>query len=412
MTGQPYLERFVDGFLDSAMPHLPAFMIMGPRACGKTTTGLQRANSVIALDEPSTAEIFREELDRYLEGVKPPVLIDEWQLVPESLGAVKRAVDREKGAGRFLITGSVRARHMHGTWPGTGRFTPIRMFGLTQAERTAHLDAALFIDRLFDGELPSGSLANAPTTFDYLGLAAQGGFPDSVNLPDPLRARWHEGYIEELITRDVAELAGIKQPQQMLDVLKAAALNTAGLPQISTLMEASSTSRYVMEKYLALLEELFIVERLPAWRKNKLTRMVKTPKLHVADTGLAMWLAGASAESLYHDADLRGRLLDSFVLAQLRPLAELNDRTVTTSHFRDTNGHREIDLLLESRDGSVVGIEVKASRRVSRKDAAHLEWFRDQLGATFKTGVVFHSGDYAGQIADRIWLLPIASIWS
>lgn len=411
MSQQNYLRRFVDDFLDETMPHLPAFMITGPRASGKTTTALERAASVVRLDEPAVADIFRDELDRYLTRLDAPILIDEWQYVPESLGAVKRAVDTDTGSGRFLITGSVRARHMQNTWPGTGRFTPVKMYGLTQAERTGHLDAVSFIDHIFAGDLPNKTFDSAPSTRDYLNLAAQGGFPESAVLPPALLSRWHEGYIDELITRDVAELAEIKQPRQMLDVLKAAALNTAGLPQTTTLMEASGASRYVAEKYLSLLEELFIIDQVPAWQKNRLTRMVKTPKLHMVDTGLAMWLTETSPEAVEFDSGLRGRILESFVLAQLRPLMALSSQSVRALHFRDTNGDREIDLILESRGGVTVGIEVKASRRVSRRDARHLEWFRDRMGTSFKAGVIFHTGDYAGEIAERIWLLPICAIW-
>lgn len=411
MGDQKYLRRFVDDFLDATMPHLPAFMITGPRASGKTTTGLERAVSVLRLDDPAVAELVHDELDRYLARLEPPALIDEWQFVPEILGAVKRAVDTNKGSGRFLITGSVRARHMQETWPGTGRFTPIKMHGLTQAERQGNMQSAQFVDWLFEGTLPSGQLKEAPATTDYLRLAAQGGFPEAVYLPSELQARWYEGYVEELMSKDVAELAELKRPHQMLDVLKAAALNTAGLPQVTSLMEAASTSRYVMDKYLTLLEELFVLERLPAWGKNKFTRMSKTPKLHFLDTGLAMWLAGTSPRALERDADLRGRILDSFVAAQLRPLVALSSRTVRSHHFRDRNGEREIDLLLEARDGSVAGIEVKASRRVTRKDARHLEWFRDQVGSAFTAGVVLHTGDYAAEIADRVWLMPICALW-
>lgn len=394
------------------MPHLPAFMITGPRACGKTTTAAEWATSVLRLDEPGVAALFRDELDRYLAGLEAPVLIDEWQFVPEGLGAVKRLVDQDGVPGRFLITGSVRARMMEGTWPGTGRFTPVTMYGMTQAERRENLEAAAFLDRLFEGDLHPQRIEDAPSVLEYLELAAEGGFPEVIRFPASLRSRWNQGYATELITRDVVELAEIKQPQQMMDVLKASALNTAGLPHISTLMEAAGASRYVMEKYLNLLEELFIIERLPAWQTNKLTRMVKTPKLHVLDTGLGMWLAEASPEVLERDTRLRGAFLDSFVLAQLRPLVALNERSITCSHLRDTNGDREIDLILESRGGDLVGIEIKASRRVSRKDAAHLEWFRDRMGDRFKTGVVFHTGDYAGEISDRIWLMPISTIWA
>lgn len=409
---QQYTRRYVDEFLDGAMQHLPAFMLVGPRGCGKTTTAARRAESIVRLDEGAQAELFEANPRRHLAELDPPVLIDEWQVVPESLVAVKHLVDSEQGAGRFLVTGSVRAKIKLDPWPGTGRITPIPMFGLTRGELLASEPALSFIDRLFSGDLPVGAVPDAPSVFEYAELIAAGGFPEAMSMPSAYRSSWYEGYVELIASRDVAEIATIESPRLMRRLLRAAALNSAGLPTVQTLVESVGASRPTVERYVNLLEELSLLQRIPRWESNRLKRMVKTPKLHLTDTGLALWLAGLGADALLRDSNMLGRLMDSFVLMQLRPLFRLTGRPVDAYHLRDANGRRKVDLILESQRGEIVVIEVKATGKVTRKDVRHLEWLRDEHPEEFVRGVIFHTGETAGEISDRIWSLPIAAIWS
>jgi uncharacterized protein len=412
MAPEAYLRRYVDDYLDRAMDHLPAFMITGPRACGKTTTAARRAASVLSLDDPGQASLFAGQPDVVLGSLEPPVLIDEWQEAAESLGAVKRAVDASSGAGRFLITGSVRARHTGVTWPGTGRVTPVRMYPLARGELVAAGRAASFVERLFAREIAVGRLTDAPTIFDYVSLAVAGGFPESVHLPPDLRGDWFDGYVEQLVGRDVGQIADVREPRRLESLLRALALSTAGTPTKAALARASATDHKTMDRYSELLEELGIIERLPAWGTNRLRRMIKLPKVHLVDTGMAAHLARADAASVLRDGELRGRLLESFVTAQLRPLLRIGASRATAHHLRDADNRREVDLVLEDRSGQIVGIEVKAAAGATPKDARHLVWLRDAIGDDFRCGVVFHTGDTAYPVTDRVWALPIAAIWS
>ena len=149
-----YIPRYIDGALDALLAELPALMLTGPRGCGKTTTALRRAVSVLRLDRPDEAGAFRAAPDAVLAAQSSPVLIDEWQAVPESMGAVKRAVDARPGAGRFLLTGSIRARLDDSGWPGTGRVVPLPMYGLTVGELQHRHHAGDAITRLFSDEEP------------------------------------------------------------------------------------------------------------------------------------------------------------------------------------------------------------------------------------------------------------------
>ncbi|WP_166851348.1 ATP-binding protein [Isoptericola sp. BMS4] len=406
-----YLRRYVDDYLDRAMEHLPAFMITGPRACGKTTTATRRAASVLSLDDPGQASLFAGQPDTVLAALQSPVLIDEWQEAAESLGAVKRAVDTGSGAGRFLITGSVRARHTGVTWPGTGRVTPVPMYPLARGELGSAGRARSFVERVFAREISVERLTDAPTIFDYVSYAASGGFPESVDLPPDLRGDWFDGYVEQLVGRDVRQIADVREPRRLESLLRALALSTAGTPTKAALARASGVDHKTMDRYVGLLEELGMIDRLPAWGTNRLRRMVKLPKIHLIDTGMAAHLARVDTASLLRDDDLRGRLLESFVAAQLRPLLRIGPTRATAYHLRDADNRREVDLVLEDRGGQIVGIEVKAAAGATPRDAKHLIWLRDEIGDEFRCGIVFHTGDTAYPITDRVWALPIAAIW-
>lgn len=406
-----YLPRYVDTLLDELLSELPAVMIMGPRACGKTTTAIRRARSVVRLDTVQQASVFAAAPDEYLRAQEPPVLIDEWQEVPESIGAVKRAVDAGAGAGSYLVTGSVRARRTGSTWPGTGRVIPVHMYGLTRGEIERTEGAITFLDRIFDDDPEFATLRDAPTVAEYIEQALEGGFPEAIALSPRRREDWFAGYIEQLVHRDVADLADIRLPPRMSALLQAVALNTAGLPSAASLQEAAGIDARTTRAYLDVLEDLRIIERLPAWHTNRVSRLVKAPKFHVVDTGLGAHTAGLDAPALLADGNALGRVVDSFVTSQIRPLLSIGRQTFTAHHLRDANGDHEVDLVLESRSGEIIAIEVKASNTVRARDARHLAWLRDRLGDSFRRGVVFHTGDTIFPLGDRIWALPIAAIW-
>lgn len=408
---RPYVTRYVDTYLDELIEELPAFMITGPRACGKTTTARRRANSTLQLDTPRDALLMREEPDQQLRGLEAPILIDEWQDVPESLSAVKRAVDEKPQPGRFLITGSVRARTLAGTWPGTGRITPLQMHPLTQDELVNEAQNLDFVDRLFRQDLPTAIPSESPTISDYVTLAAAGGFPQAHRGSPKFREQWFEGYVSQAVGRDVEPLGEVREPLAMERLLRAAALNTAGIPTHETLVRAAATSRETADRYMDLLEELGLIERTPAWGHNRLKRMIKSPKVHVTDTGLALWLTGIGAEAVLEDSNLLGRLIESYVAMQLRPMLSAGPRRGRMAHLRDSNGRREVDFIIEDRRGDIVVAEVKASANIDRRMARHMEWLRDEVGDQFKTGVLFHTGRTIHQMSDRIWAMPISTLW-
>lgn len=411
-TGGRYIPRHLDATLDVLLQELPAVMLTGPRGCGKTTTALRRARSVLRLDRPDQAGPFRAAPDAVLAAQPAPVLIDEWQVVPDSMAAVKRSVDSAAGAGRFLLTGSVRARFEPASWPATGRVVPIAMYGLTVAEQLGADAATRVIDRLFGDDDPSVSELSTPLTLlDYLDHATRGGFPDAVHLSEFGRSTWYRGYVEQLIRHDVSDLAEVRAPAGLATLLRAVALNTAGLPTMTTLAAAAQIDHRTAGTYLDLLEDLRVIERIPPWASNRHTRLVKLPKYHILDPGLAAHLAGDTRDGVLKNNDRLGRLIDTFVFAQIRPLLQLAHPAVTAHHLRDGNQQREVDLLLESAGGDIVGIEIKAGSTVDARSARHLAWLRDQIGSAFRRGIVLYTGTTTYPLGDRLWAMPIGALW-
>ena len=405
-----YLPRQIDGLLSELLAELPAVLIVGPRATGKTTTAARHGAALVRLDRAAEAAAFRADADVALASFDEPVVLDEWQEVPGVLGAVKRAVDRDPRPGRFVLTGSVRADIEAQTWPGTGRVVRVAMFPMTVAERGERSTSPL-VDRIVDGDALE---AAAPGTdlAGYIDLALQGGFPEMLALSEQGRRRWVDGYIDQLLTRDVALVDRGRDPARLRRYLEAYALSSAGLAEDKTLYDAAGIDRRTALAYEALLVNLQVVESIPAWTSNRLKRLTLSSKRYLIDPALLAGIIGVTQTAVLRDGDLLGRLLDTFVAAQLRPETQVARHRARLYHLRQEQGRHEIDLLVELGAERVIGIEVKADSAPDASSAKHLSWLRDELGDRFVGGVVLHTGPAAFSLGDRITAAPISTLWA
>lgn len=413
---EDYVPRLVDPLLTALFRELSAVVVVGPRACGKTTTASRRAATVVGLDAQAQAAAFVADPDAALRGLSEPVLLDEWLEVPGVFGAVRRAVDRDSRPGRFLLTGSVTADLDHGVWPGTGRIVRVPMFGMTQRELRRRTDGPTFFDRLADGEGLDDPGESADLR-DYIELAATGGFPRvALGMSAQVRRAWLSSYLDDLLTRDALEAepgrTRTRDPGRLRAYLEAYALNSAGTPEQKTLHDHAGVARDTSRAYERLLSRLLVVDQVPAWSTNRLKRLVTTPKRYVVEPALMMALARVTVDGVLGDGDLLGRVLDTFVAAQLRPEVAVAACEPRLHHVRTQGGRREVDLLAELGGGRVIGIEIKATAAPKLDDAVHLAWMRDELGDRFVQGVVLHTGPRVIHLADRIVAAPISTIWS
>jgi predicted AAA+ superfamily ATPase len=409
-----YVPRLLDAHIAELLAGLPAVLIVGPRAAGKTTTARRLARSMIRLDRPAEAAVVRADPDVAIAGYEEPLLIDEWQMVPEVLGAVKRSIDDDPRPGRFLLTGSVRAELSAAGWPATGRVVRVPLFGLSQRELVGAAEERSLVDRLFGGDVDTFPMpAEVPDLRDYVELALRGGFPDVALQPSVrLRIRWLRGYLGQVVERDASSIGGDRDPRRLRRYLQAIGANTAGTPDHKTLYDAADISRPTALAYDALLEALFVTEQIPAWSTNRLARLTRAPKRYLVEPALLGVLTGLESRGALRDVDVLGRLLDTYVVAQLRAEMDACDPPVTMFHLRLEHGRREADLLLEASDGRIVAIEVKAAAAPTREMARHLIWLRDQLGDIMVGGVLFHTGPRPFSLEERILALPIWALWA
>ena len=386
-------------------------MLTGPRASGKTTTASHHVANIVRLDRPGEAAAFRADPDAALAAQATPLLVDEWQVVPEVLGAIKRAVDQDPRPGRFLITGSVRADLDDQTWPGTGRVVRVPVWPLSQRELTGRVGVPGIFDRIIDDGIDAVEAPSDPPDLPgYLALAAAGGLPPAVLNPDALvRRRWYDSYLEQLVTRDAAGLDGGRDPVRLRRYVDVLAENTAGLPADATLVEAGSLNVRTAAAYDRLLEALGVLDVVPAWSTNRLKRLTQRGKRYLTDTGLTAAALRVDAHDMLRDGALFGRMLDAYVAAQVRAEIAVSDAMPHLHHARDRDGH-EIDLLLDYGRRGLIAIEVKASSAPTRADAAHLIWLQERVPAPC-AGVVLHTGPRRYRLHDGIVAVPIAALW-
>ena len=406
-----YRERLADRLIAEFLTELSALAIVGPRASGKTTTAMRHARTVIRLDRPAEAAVVAADPDTALDGLPEPVLLDEWQEVPELLGAVKRACDTQPRPGRFILTGSVRAEIEAKTWPGTGRVTRIAMYPMTVDEQLG-TPTTPFIDRI---------AANAPTDVPgeplnvrhYIDMALRGGFPQAaLSLGTRARRGWLDTYTEEIVTRDV-QMAGTGHDSVRLSrYFEAYALHSGGIVDDTTLYSAANINRQTALGYHELLSRIYVIDELPAWTSNRLKRLTLAPKRHLIDSSLLASIAGATHNTVMRDANLLGRLLETFVVAQLRAQATVSEHRCRLYHLRQHHGRHEIDVIVELDAQHIIGIEIKATAAPTPDDARHLAWLRDSIDNRFLTGVVLHTGPRSFPLGDRLWAIPISTLWS
>lgn len=408
-----YRLRLIDPLLDALRRDLPAILLVGPRGSGKTTTATRRVRSVVRLDVPAQAEAFRADPDGFLHGLPEPVLLDEWQAVPEAFPAVKRAVDEDPAPGRFLLTGSAFGDVKGATAAGTGRIVRIALPGMSEREISGDPRADSVLDVLASGRIPTPEPADDVLTVrDYVRLALRSGFPEAIEITsERARELWLEGYVAQITTRDTTGTIGLRDPLRLRRFLEAYALKSAGTADAKTIYEAAGINRNTAAAYERVLENVYVTETLPAWTSNRLKRLMLAPKRYIADAGIMAAILGLNIEVALRDGALLGRLLDTFVVAQLRAELVVSNSRPRLFHLRQRDGGHEVNVVIELGGGDIIGIEIKAASAVRLDDARHLAWMHEALGQRFVAGVVLHTGPRAFRLADRISALPISALW-
>ncbi|MHB1468129.1 MAG: ATP-binding protein [Solirubrobacteraceae bacterium] len=291
---------------------------------------------------------------------------------------------------------------------------PLHMYGLTIRELTGELGGRPFLQRLADADVDAlMPPPDPPDLVGYVELALRGGFPEPVlRLSREGRGAWLEGYLEQLFGRDAAALHESRDPGRLRRYFEVLALNTAGVAESKTLYDAASIDRKTALAYERLLINLFVLEITPAWRANRLSRLTMAGKRYLVDPSLVAAALRLDAAAVMRDGDLLGCLIDTFAVAQIRPELELQPYKPRMHHLRARDGGHEVDVIVELPGGGIVAIEIKSTASPNADDARHLRWLRDRLGESFRAGAVLHTGPRAFRVSERIFAVPIASMWS
>lgn len=406
-----FLDRLVRANLEASLADTPVVLVQGPRQCGKTTLARAVAEPAgygyLSFDDQNLVRAARADPLGFVTDLPARMVLDEVQRVPEIFTAIKLVVDRDRQPGRFLLTGSADVLLLPKLADSlAGRMEVIRLHPLAQVEldqRVAHFLAQLFAA---DFAVTSGQRMG----IDLAERVAAGGFPAALMRQPPRRRAWYQAYLQTIVQRDVRDLARIAALEVMPRLLELAAGQTAHLFNVSELASPFGLSRPTVRDYMTLLERVFLIDILPPWHLRQINRLVKTPKLHLGDTGLACALLRINAAALYANRALLGQLLETFVFQELRRQASGLTEPVAFYHFRNRDDH-EVDIVLEQ-GVRLAGVEVKASATVRAEDFRGLRKLQEIAGERFACGVVLYDGEVSVPFGPRLFALPMRFLWA
>jgi uncharacterized protein len=361
------------------------------------------------MDDKGARETAQSDPAGFLAGFGGPVFIDEVQRVPDLILAIKRVVDRDQTAGRFLLSGSANILSSRKVQEAlTGRIELLRLWPFAQAE--LEHSAENLVDMLFAGDVPR--VRNAPIgRAAFASRVAAGGYPEAQARDGRRRDRWFSSHLATTFERDIRAIADLQKGHEMRQLLSVLAARSANLLRYASIAKALEIDQKTVKSYIELLQAIFLVQTLPAWRPSFLGRAVHAPKVYITDSGLLAHLLGANENRIAQDDRVTGVALETFVAMEVMKHASWSEVDPRIFHFRDRWGG-EVDLVLEDRSGRVVAIEVKARASFSQKDTAVLAKLRDYLGEQFTAGVIIHAGEQTIPAGDRLWALPVSGLWA
>lgn len=412
--------RHIKAGLDAALGDTPVVIVVGPRQAGKSTLASivaeERGARYVTLDDDGLREAANDDPTGFVENTALPLCIDEFQKAPALLPAIKARVDRARAggnrpAGMFMLTGSANVwATLRISESLVGRAERVPLWPLSQGELLGRRET--FIDDLFAGRVPQ--LADAPIGRPAIAEAlVAGGYPEAIARTDQRRrGRWFEEYVAMTLERDVRDLTrNAQQLDELPKLLRLAAARVSGLLSPTGIARDAGMSRPTVQRYLALLEQLFLLLRARAWSRNIGQRLIKAPKVWLPDTGLACHLLDYDLTRFEEDETaLAGALFENFVAMELVKQAAWAETRVRVHHFR-TAGGREVDILIERGDGSVCGVEVKLGATAHSRDFGALRHLQEKLGSRFRLGAVVHTGPETLRFGPGLWALPVSALW-
>jgi uncharacterized protein len=388
-------------------------LVMGARQVGKSTLTQDIAATdhparTMTLDDKTLRDAANNDPTGFVAGLDGPVVIDEVQRSPDLLLAIKEAVDVDKTPGRFLLTGSANILTAPKIYEAlSGRIEIINLWPLSQAE--IEQSSNNLVDQLFAASPPQITGATVGRAA-FIDRALRGGYPEARLRSQKRRDRWFDSYLKTLIDRDLRELVDAHKIDEIPRLLSLIAAQAANLYKADNIASKIGLDKKTVQAYTRLLETVFLVRRIKAWRPSIGSREVQTPKVFITDSGLLAYLLGADEKRAAEDDQVAGKLLENFIAMEVARLVDWADISVRQYHYRDRN--EEVDVVLESNAGDIACIECKTAATLKPSDYRPMEKLRDARGKHFIAGIVFYTGADTNPLGDRLWAVPVSALWT
>lgn len=410
MNTTPLYPRWIEPRIAEAMADTPVVLLAGPRQAGKTTLVRQLAANelrYLTLDDELTLLSARADPVGMIRSLDRAV-IDEIQRAPQLLLAIKKSVDEDRRPGRFLLTGSANLMALPTVADSlAGRMETLSLLPLSQSE--IERQSANWLDGVFKGQIPKpGTTAHGS---DLVERVLRGGYPEAVSRPtSKRRVAWARQYIDAIIQRDVRDVSGIEKLDQLPRLLRALAQTAGQLCNYTQLAGQVGLDGKTASRYVAVFEQMYLLRRVEVWARNRLNRVIKTPKLQFIDSGLFASLLELTTDEVAQDRTRFGNVLETFVYAELLKHTTTADGNYHLMYYRDIDQF-EVDLVIENAAGHLVGVEVKAAATVKESDLRGLKKWSKLAGDRFKMGIVLYDGNEIMPIGDNLWAAPLSTLW-
>ena len=395
--------RLIGEALDQRLRVMPAVIVTGARQTGKSTLAeylVSGSRRYASLDDLDVLDTARRDPDVLVDGSEP-VTLDEIQREPTLFSAVKRAIDRNRTAGRFLLTGSANLLLMKRVSESlAGRASYLTLWPMTRREQLGLGRGGRWEELLATpDEKWRDLLADEPENpEDWRALARRGGFPTpSIELTSSDdRAIWFDGYVRTYLERDLQDVSAISDLPGFRRLMRAACLRLGQLLNQTELGRDAALPQPTVHRWLSLLETSYLLVRLPAYAVKRTKRLIKSPKLYWADTGVALHLASTDEPG--------GEHLENLVLSDLLAWRDARVERAELGYWRTTVGE-EVDFVIES-GGRLLPIEIKTNSRPRIADTAHLRTFRAEYGKKARAGLLLHTGSSLEWLAPDVLAAP------
>lgn len=410
MNTSSLYPRWIEPRIDEALQDTPVVLLAGPRQAGKTTLVRQfteRGLHYLTLDDELTLLSAREDPVGMIRNLDRAV-IDEIQRAPELLLAIKKSVDEDRRPGRFLLTGSANLMALPTVADSlAGRMETLMLLPLSQSEIENR--PVNWIDRVFAGEILT---SNAPVLGSSLvERVLRGGYPEAVARPtEKRRTAWARQYINAILQRDVRDVAEIDKLDQLPRFLRALAQAAGQMCNYSELGGQVGLDGKTVSRYISVFEQMYLLKRIDVWARNRLKRVVKTPKLQFIDSGLLGVLTNIGHNDVELDKTGYGHILESFVFSELLKHTTTSDDDYRLLYYRDADKY-EVDVVIENSAGQLSGVEVKASATVKERDLRGLKKLASLAGDQFTAGVLLYDGDETMPLGRNQWAAPLSTLW-